>query len=58
MALNRGNLTELLLERIYDVLWHNDIIPEFMELEHFKDILRADIIIQLDIIERELENGK
>lgn len=54
MSLDRATLTELLLERIYDVLWHNEFIQEDCELEEFKNILRKDIVIQLDIIENEL----
>jgi len=56
MGLDRAKLTEHLLERIYDVLWHNDIIAEETEEGYFKDILRKDIIIQLDIILDELKN--
>ncbi len=54
MSLTRSDLTELLLERIYDVLWHNDLISEEIEINYFKDILRKDIILQLDAIENEL----
>ena len=48
---------ELLLERIYDVLWHNEIIEEDTDLEDFKNCLRKDIKIQLENILEDYKNN-
>jgi len=52
--MDRSILAEHLMERVYDVLQHNEFIQEDCELNEFKNILRQDILIQLSIIEEEL----
>lgn len=54
MSLDRSTLAELLMERIYDVLWKYKFIQEDTDIQEFKTCLRQDILIQLDIIENEL----
>lgn len=59
MPLDRSKLAELLMERIYDVLDHNEMVNnragDGYELNEFKDTIRQDVLIQLSIIENELE---
>lgn len=54
MTLCRSALAELLMERIYDVLWKSEFIQEDCECNEFKAIIRQDVLIQLGIIEEEL----
>lgn len=53
MPLNRSQLAEHLMERIYDVLEHNQVIC-LIDINDFKNIIRQDVLIQLSIIEEEL----
>lgn len=55
MPLDRSQLAEHLMERIYDILWHNEFIQEDCECNEFKNVIRQDVLIQLSIIENELE---
>ena len=41
------NKAELLVERIFDVLWHNNVIIDDCDENKLKSIIMKDIIIQL-----------
>lgn len=55
MPLTKSVLAELLMERIYDVLWRAEYLADDLELEELKAALRQDIHYQINIIENELK---
>lgn len=62
MSLDRSQLAEHLMERLYDALDHNEMLNnragDGINLIDFKDTIRQDVLIQLGIIEEELKPFK
>lgn len=46
---------KLFMERMYDVLWHNDALKDNISELTFKQILERDVMEQLRLIKKDIE---
>lgn len=55
--MNLEKYAELFMERMFDVLWHNEYLKDSVNENDFEDILRKSVIFQLEMFKEDVKKG-